>query len=135
MKAFPRSNKYTLCLLGLVLAIELGWCLSPGNPRGAPQSNASSRAALATLSDRLRHRAVPGSLCAPSCRCEPRGTHVRSILQKSPQKEQEPCRCSEPGSLLPVMSMCMCCTWAASSIYLHRMSVCAWMCVYAVPAC
>ena len=86
MKAFPRSNKYTLCLLGLVLAIELGWRFSLGDPCGAPPCNASSRAALATSSDRPWHRAVPGSLCAQSCRCVPQGTHMYSVLQKSPQE-------------------------------------------------
>lgn len=64
MKAFPRSNKYTPCLFGLILAIELGWSLSLGDPRGAPSHTALSRAALATLSGLLQHRAAPGSLCS-----------------------------------------------------------------------
>lgn len=80
MKAFPRSNKYTLCLLGLVLAIELGWSLSLGDPHGAPSHTASSRAALDTLFDLLQHRAVPGRLCAQSCRCMPSGSRINSML-------------------------------------------------------
>lgn len=85
LKAFPRSNKYSLYLLGLVLAIELGWHLSLGDPRGAPLCNASPRAAPATLCDRPRHRAAPGSLRAQPCRRAPLGTCTYSVLRKSPQ--------------------------------------------------
>ena len=155
MKAFPRSNKYTLCLLGLILAIEMGWRFSLGDPCGAPPCNASSRAALATSSDRPWHRAVPGSLCAQSCRCVPQGTHTYSNV-RTPQhtqrtctphvhglffkrvlrKQQEPCRCSKPRSHLPTMSVWMCCMRAASSTYLHICtSMCVCTCEYAVPAC
>lgn len=81
MKAFPRSSKYTLCLLGLVPATELGGCLSLGDPRAAPPCDASARAQSGASS--------PAGLC---CRA-PTGSPA---FKRVPGEQQEPCGCRKP---------------------------------------
>lgn len=61
MKAFPRSNKCTLCLPGLVPAVELGGCLSLGDPCGAALCDAPARAQSRACSPAGHPRALQPS--------------------------------------------------------------------------
>lgn len=105
MKAFPRRNKYTLCLRGLVLAIQLGWCLSLGDPHGAPPRNTSSCAALvpyltgcSTEQCQAAFVLGPAGVCRRAPACTP-------CFERVPRKQQEPCGCSKPRSRLLMMSV------------------------------